>query len=336
MKKILGIGLALLLAVQTVACGYEIELTTGIANDVVYKIEDAEISEKEYLVYLHTLAGEYAAIYGTELWNLVDEQGILLEQRIMDLVAAELSQIKVMNLLAKDYDIQIEEELQKEMELAAELFIESLTEEEKEFFDIKKEDIIKMYEERYIAQTLYQTIIEDISPEISDDEARIITVQHILFRTEDLSEQQREEAFDLASSVRTMALEGESFESLISKYSEDVVDSYSFGRGEMDEVFETAAFLLAEGEISEVVISSHGYHIIKSISTFEKEETDANKEVILQAKKEEAFEVIYDEYVLGLSTISNDKLMEEILSESLDNVNGTDFLNIYEEKLALY
>lgn len=45
-----------------------------------------------------------------------------------------------------------------------------------------------MYEEYSLAQKVYEYLIADINPEISDDEARTITVQHILVKTYSLNE----------------------------------------------------------------------------------------------------------------------------------------------------
>ena len=63
---------------------------------------------------------------------------------------------------------------------------------------------------------------------------------------------------------------GEDFDALMLEYSEDPgmetsPEGYYFFRGEMVEAFENAAFALAEGEISGIVETEYGYHIIKRL-----------------------------------------------------------------------
>ena len=73
----------------------------------------------------------------------------------------------------------------------------------------------------------------------------------------------------LAESLRSRILEGESFEALAQEYSQDAGtaesggDLGSFGKGEMVPPFEEAAFGLEAGEISDVVETAFGLHIIR-------------------------------------------------------------------------
>ena len=65
------------------------------------------------------------------------------------------------------------------------------------------------------------------------------------------------------------AKNGEDFDALIGEYNEDTAEpagGYTFGPGEMSEAFETASFGLGIDEISDVVETEHGYHIIKRIA----------------------------------------------------------------------
>ncbi|MDD3050440.1 MAG: peptidylprolyl isomerase [Candidatus Cloacimonetes bacterium] len=73
---------------------------------------------------------------------------------------------------------------------------------------------------------------------------------------------------DSAMTIYQMAKSGESFEQLARDYSEDNSaanggDLGFFGKGKMVPEFETTAFALNVGEISEPVLSQFGYHIIK-------------------------------------------------------------------------
>jgi len=84
-----------------------------------------------------------------------------------------------------------------------------------------------------------------------------ITASHILVEKE-------HEAQDL---VKKLA-EGKSFESLAKEFSKcpsgrDGGDLGSFGKGQMVEAFETAAFALKVGEVSGPVKTQFGYHLIK-------------------------------------------------------------------------
>ena len=72
-----------------------------------------------------------------------------------------------------------------------------------------------------------------------------------------------------AEEVLARAKNGEDFDALIEEYNEDTAEpagGYTFGPGEMSEAFETASFGLGIDEISDVVETEHGYHIIKRIA----------------------------------------------------------------------
>lgn len=112
------------------------------------------------------------------------------------------------------------------------------------------EDIQKYYEENYI------------------------TAKHILISTVDPAsgETKRtdEEAKKEAQSILDRIKAGEDFDTLMNEYSEDTglsnnPNGYTFTEGQMVTEFYDGAKALAEDEVSELVKSDYGYHIIKRV-----------------------------------------------------------------------
>ena len=202
-----------------------------------------------------------------------------------------------------------------------------------------EKEIENLYLEYALAEKVYDFIIKDINPEISDDEARTITVQHILLKTYavdgtgkkiEYSEEEKKEVYRKAEEILKLAREEDSdFEKLIMEYSEDERSVYSFGKGEMESSFEEASFNLETGQISDIVETSYGYHIIKCISTFNREETDANKVKIVEKRKEEVFGQEYEAFVTTLTRNINEELWESVSLIHDENVTTMDFFEIY-------
>jgi parvulin-like peptidyl-prolyl isomerase len=78
------------------------------------------------------------------------------------------------------------------------------------------------------------------------------------------------EKLSLAQELKTKIAKGESFANLAKQYSIDVSkkrggDLGYFGRGMMVPEFEKAAFSLEKGQVSDIVKTQFGYHIIKRL-----------------------------------------------------------------------
>lgn len=314
--------------------------TTGPGKDEIFRIEDEICTRPEIMVYLTNTQNQYENVYGQEIWQ-TSLEGVSLEENVKETVLEKAAQVKTMYLLAKEKEIVLEEEDKERITTAAQEYFLSLNETEVEQMGVTQETIEQLYTEYVMADKVYLHIIQDINPEISDDEARIITVQHILIRTYkkdangnrvDFTERQKQEAYDKISGIRDLATDGEhDFTELASHYSEDVNLTYSFGKGDMDAAFEDAAFKLETDEISNVVESESGYHIIKCLNTFNREETDTNKLKILKERRGEVFGQEYDKFVEGLAKRLNQKLWDEISLIHDSKVTTADFYTVYEK-----
>jgi peptidyl-prolyl cis-trans isomerase C len=102
-----------------------------------------------------------------------------------------------------------------------------------------------------------------------DDPTLEVRARHILLRTSpEATAAERDTVRAVIETLRSRILGGESFEQLAIAYSVDATaadggDLGFFTRGQMVPAFEEAAFSLEPGEVSEVVETEFGFHIIR-------------------------------------------------------------------------
>ena len=320
--------------------GSKVVLTTGFEKNEVFRIEDMSCTLPEAMVYLVNTKNRYESVYGREIWN-VSLDGVTLEENIKETVLAQLAQQKTMNLLARQNGVALSEEEEARAMQAAETYFQSLSEEEKSTLQITVKDVEELYREYALARKVYQYIIKDINPEISDDEARTITVQYIYFRTcvldgtgrkIEYSEEEKQEILRKAEEVRFQLKNEEAdFEELILKYSDSEEGTCSFGKGEKDQAFEDAAFNLETDEISDIVETPEGYYLIKCISTFNRTETDANKVKIVEKRREEVFGQEYEDFVAALTRNLNEDLWQSVSLAGTENITTSDFFDVFDK-----
>jgi len=328
----------LILILTLTACNdREIIITTGFQSNELMRINEESCFLPEMMLYLTTVQNQYEMVYGEDIWE-ESKDGVPLKDKVKDVVLAKVAQIKVMNLMAASYGLSLSEEEVNKVSAVSLDFYASLNETERNLIGVSEEDIFNIYSEYALADKVYDYVIRDINPEISDDEARTITVEQILIKTYatdnqgkimEYSEHMKKEALEQANNIRELALSGEeSFEALAAKYNEGEEVTYNFGRGQMAESFENAAFSLDKDEISEVVETEYGYHIIKCISDFDLDKTQDNKVQILKERKEEVFNQTYDAFVKTLTKTLNEKLFDSIEMIHDENVKTYTFFDV--------
>lgn len=347
MKKIILSIAAVMGLFLFAGCGGEEEitkvvLTTGFEKDEVFRIETMSCSMPEMMMLLANMGNQYESIYGPEIWEK-EFDGMTLEENVKEAVLAQISQIKTMNLLAVQQGVSLNEEEEAKVKEAADVYFSSLNEAEIEELNVTANVVRKLYREYALADKVYQYIIKDINPEISDDEARNITVQHIHFKTYEMdgtgqkieySAARKAEVYAKAKEVLQLAKQEDSdFEQLVLEYSEGEKGTLSFGKGEMESTFEETGFNLETGEISDIIETSYGYHIIKCITTFNREETDENKINIVEKRREEVFGQEYEAFAQTLVKKMNEDLWEQITLPENEEIVTQSFFEVYNQYL---
>ena len=331
------------------ACGTELNdtkvvLTTGLNKDEVFRIETVSCTRPEMMVYLTNMQDQYENVYGEKIWE-TEASGTTLDDRVKENALAKMAQVKTMNLMADSLNIELSQTELKSVDNAAHIYYDSLNNTEIEAMGINQDTIRSLYREYLTAQKVYQELIKDVNPEVSDDEARNITLEYIMIytytvdgtgRRVDMSENENRAAYERALEAHERAVDGEPFDSLVAEYSdaEDMV--ISLGKDDIQNNYvRNTLFDLANGEISEVITMEDGYLIALCLSTYNLEETDLNKIKIVEREKETVFGEEYDKFVQGLTRKLNDSLWEEITLLHDEEITTDDFFKVADENLKL-
>ncbi len=103
-----------------------------------------------------------------------------------------------------------------------------------------------------------------------------VRARHILIKAGSYATpEQKEEAKKRAEALRARAVAGDDFASLAAKHSDDPITAKNGGdigflaKGTMPEAFDEAVFSMEIGEISEVVETPYGFHVIKTLAVRE-------------------------------------------------------------------
>jgi len=152
-----------------------------------------------------------------------------------------------------------------------------------------------------------------------------IKISHILvkFGDQDTSKKTREVALEKINMVKQKIKDGETFENMANKYSEDENSNTLageigyFSKGQLVVEFENAAFVMAVGQVSDVVETTYGFHLIKvtdkkasSIKTLDEVKV-AIKEELETTLKDQKF-AAFIQTLKDAASIKYSKIIEEI------------------------
>lgn len=292
---------------------------SGLSGDEVFRIDKTSCSLAEARVILLNYQNIYGTVYGVKLWEQESGKNSL-KQHVKDLTISRLAKIISMDLLAGEQEISLTDAEKEQIKEAAKKYYSSLTKEEIAYLGVKESDIAKLYRHYGLADKLYQTLTADVKEEVSDDEARVMKAQEIFVSTK-----------EKADAVAAGLTQGTDFLALAGTYNEAEQTEVAFGRGDRPEVVEKIAFALEKNEVSGAIETEDGYYFIKCITNYDQELTDANKQTILERRKKEAFDDVYDAFVARTPSKMNETLWENVELAFGDELKTDSFFTVYEE-----
>ena len=156
---------------------------------------------------------------------------------------------------------------------------------------IKNDMILTATISKYLEQTLSDSVKiteEEILARYQKD--KTATVRHILLMTQGKSDSAKIEIRKKMEDILAEAKSGKDFAELAKKYTEDPGSKNTgglyedFKRGKMVKPFEDAAFNVPIGEISDIVETRYGFHILKVINR--KKETEPLEKARIMIERE--------------------------------------------------
>ena len=273
---------------------------TGVAPDAIVASVAGNGASADLIAYWIGYDVSYLDSYmqyytGSSLdWDYTLSDGTNITDYIKSNVYSSVKQHLVLENLANKYGVTLTEGQESAMADGDQTYIDQYGSEEAFEAEIAKlgmrrETYDRVARSNYLYQNLYQLYNTEGSALYASDEdlaiyaadQNYITADHILLSTKDLTtgealtDEQKAEKKALAEEIKQKldACEGDIdeltalFQELADQYSEDpgretYPTGYTFTTGSMVQEFEDAAYALSEGEVSEVVESSFGYHIL--------------------------------------------------------------------------
>jgi peptidyl-prolyl cis-trans isomerase SurA len=281
LKLLISLGSALLLLIFSFHLLSGLSSAQEVLDRIVAVVGNQIILESE----LKTQLTLYATQFGVDLKDEEKQKGLekeLLEQMVNDnLLLIQAEKDTTIQVTPKEVETAVEEQLKKvKSQFASEeafqnqLKAEGLTENElkKKYKEqIKRQMLIDRLSSKKLSRVSVSTKeVKDFYQTYKDsipDQPQSIKLSHILLEIKP-SQNTLDSLKKKAETVLDLAKKGEDFATLALKYSDDPSgqeggDLGFFKKGEMIEKFEKVAFALNPGEISDLVETEFGYHIIK-------------------------------------------------------------------------
>ncbi|MGN6710834.1 peptidylprolyl isomerase [Anaerocolumna jejuensis] len=305
------------------------EETKENRGQLVVTVGNNKVYYNEAMLYFLVMKAQYESYFGSQIWSYNVGNNTTFEDQAKEEILNLITQTKIVLDKADSYHISLSEEEEAAIQEKAGNYLDGITEEDKAKYGLTEDLVRKFYRENTIYQKVYDAVTMDVNTDVTDDEAKQITVDQILIKTttekegkeEPMTEAEKKTAYNRAVKLLKEAKKTEDFKKLAEANTEDSNVEYTFGKGEMVEEFENAAFALKKGGLSSVVESKYGYHIIYCVSDFSKDATLEKKEQIIEERQNELFKKLYGKWTENYKVEIKDKVWAALTlrDEAADN-----------------
>ena len=295
-------------------------ITSPYVGETILSVDDEKVSYSEVILYLKYIQTYYESIFGETIWDydLGDKTiGGLAKQDVIDTIIER----KITKKQWNEYEVIITEEDEAKIEKDSLDYLNNITDYDISYYGITNEIVYQFFFDNLLAERVYDATTMDVDTDISDDLAKQITIQYILISTTKLdsegnrvlvTEDKKQAAYIKAQELLTPATDTEDFELFAKTNSDSAQIEKTFGKGEVEEVVESAAFALKAGDISNIIESEDGYLILYCVSDYNEDATLEKKEEIIDQRQIEEFQRLFQEWQKDVDVKINESVWSQV------------------------
>lgn len=319
-NKIIATGIGIIIAASCVFSGCSkkkgiVRLEKGdiTENSVVMKIGSTGVRYSEVRNYCYLLKSQYEGKFGDKLWDYKLGGKTTVGDEAKQEIVNMITQLKVIKETAEDEGVSLTNEEKDQAVQEAEELMESASEEDRKEYFLSVQALAGLYEDNILANKMFYVATDEADTDISDDEAKQISIQYIEIITNgtdqngtviNMDSATKAKALQRAKNIRKEALKAEDFQVFAEDNSDCAETQLICGRDtdKLDKNVADAAFNLKKGEISDVIEGDSGYYIVYCVNDYDEDSTYARKEEIIEERQTNMFKKKYAEW------IGNDKV----------------------------
>lgn len=306
----------------------ETVIESDFEDKVVFRVNDTDIMLSSVNVLVFQIKSYYESIYGPTVWDMDATETMKVDEFVKNDIQDLVLRSEILRQEAEKEGLTLTEEKKTELlDQAAQIFA-SFTDEAKAKYGFTQEIVDQLILDQGLSEVVFEDMTKDLSfTDEQLDEILMTNTQyvnmmdygvenyyeqvrarHILISTLDdsgqpLGEEEYDAALAKIEDLRQRALDGEDFAELATNNTEDpgsveTGGEYTFGRGQMVTEFENGAYNLEVGEISDVIETQYGFHIIKleeRIAATD-DEIQAGNELLVSIKDDAEYQLRLEQF----------------------------------------
>lgn len=300
--RVLGVTTGIIAALALGGCA-------SADTDAVATVYGTEVTVGEAGLYAVYQQVQYEQFYSMYLGTTVDWKqeidGKTMEEQTKESMLEQFKKMQIVASHAGDYNISVSEEEETKIKEAAKKLVEDNDEKALKALHISEESAAALFKTYYLYNKTSEAMVTDVDTNVSDEEAAQKKMSYIKFSLEgtadengsttELTDEQKAEIKTQAENVVSAGAAG--MESAVEN------TDYSVSEATFDEDSDTleaavyeAANKLKTGEISSVIETKTAYYVVRLDSEFDKDATEKKKEEIVNNRKTEAFDAVYEKW----------------------------------------